>query len=400
MMGPSLAQEDAMKVIAYYESKLSFKKSKAAAPPGSSPSEQHGPGAFDDVPDAVLSGVFKALGPRASWPLRRVCGRWRRVVEEMEWASFELRIKAADVDMSRAAAHEASEQGDESAYDVLSALFERRRLRLSAGASVSLRPELSRLVAFDRNDGRSVAAAHQIHRRRVEAACGLLRAIARSHSGPSQPREVSIELMRDMQDISDDVDDRELAIIAARQVDKDFLRSYLLGVLSALQPAEGAASSSLESLSVSFNSGLFKEFGVTFGEGLEEMRSKTRPWPAPADLRAALAPFAQLRSLSLFFGVYDKGAQPEAAEAIAGACPLLRSVRLLARDEAVLAAFAPLAHLQQLAVIFSTFGAPDVSDGVVALADGPAGQSLQSIEFVIKLAVLMATCECVSVIRT
>eukprot|EP00741_Cyanophora_paradoxa_P024941 tig00000056_g24075.t1 len=61
---------------------------------------------------------------------------------------------------------------------------------------------------------------------------------------------------------------------------------------------------------------------------------ESSPWPAPAELRTALAPFAQLRSLDLFFETCP-GATPATAAAIAGACPLLRSLSLTADNERV-----------------------------------------------------------------
>eukprot|EP00741_Cyanophora_paradoxa_P000059 tig00000057_g56.t1 len=349
-------------------------------------------GAFDVLPDALLGDVFKALGPQASWRLRGVCRRWRRVVEETEWASFELRIKAADVDVSppAAAADAASgagpEQSDESAYGALSALFERRRLRLSAGASVSLRPELSRLVPFDRISERSRDAAEQIHRRRVEAACSLLSAIARSasHSGSAQPREVSIEFFKSTEylfcDHDSDVDEAvEAARCLVRQVGRGFVRDSLLEALRALRmrPPDGAASA-LESLSVGF--------GCSSATG-REASANFIPWPAAAELRAAFAPFSQLRSLSLFFGDLDDGAVPEGAAAAAAACPLLQSIRVCARrdsESGVLAALAPLAHLERIALVSTSAVYSDLTGGLVALADGAAGKCLRSIAFVTK----------------
>eukprot|EP00741_Cyanophora_paradoxa_P010953 tig00020553_g10589.t1 len=72
--------------------------------------------------------------------------------------------------------------------------------------------------------------------------------------------------------------------------------------------------------------------------------------------------------------------EPESAAAVAAACPLLRSASLRPRFDSfskVLAALAPLEHLEEL--LASSFKPASVSEGLVALADGPAGRSLRRI---------------------
>eukprot|EP00741_Cyanophora_paradoxa_P021631 tig00000241_g20879.t1 len=88
-----------------------------------------------------MSDVFNALGLRASWPLRAVCRRWRRVVEETEWAVVELRLKGGEV--SSAAGHSESKRSAEHVCGALSALFDRKtgKLRLGNGASVTIKSE-------------------------------------------------------------------------------------------------------------------------------------------------------------------------------------------------------------------------------------------------------------------
>eukprot|EP00741_Cyanophora_paradoxa_P017568 tig00020999_g16970.t1 len=289
----------------------------AAAPPPR-------PRTFDALPDAVMSDVFKALGLQASWPLRGVCRRWRQVVEEME---------------------------------LLSALFEHRKLRLGRGGSVSLRVELPAYAG----DSPAAGAA-------VDAACRILRAIARSHSGPAQLRGVIVELMGGTGFHS-----------PSRRTPLNMLRASLLGVLGALRPAADGAPSSLESLSIGFTMAKYSSCGDRFN------------WPRAAKLQAALAPFGRLRSLHIFFGPIDGGLGPDAAAAVAAACPLLRSLSIHPRDSsssssmpAALAALAPLAHLEHIALV----GLPDrewedrdVAGVVSALAGGAAGASLRSIEF-------------------
>eukprot|EP00741_Cyanophora_paradoxa_P005428 tig00000882_g5264.t1 len=244
------------------------------------------PAPLDILPDAVLSDVFKALAVRASWPLRAVCRRWRRVVEEMEWACFDLDVRAA--------------AGAASAYDALSALFEERKLRLGGGASIALRAQLVQPAA---DLALAAAAAREQTGRTLEAACRLL---GRAAAGPGRPRGVTLELVAG-----------DIGALDALRPGGDFVRACLLGALAALLPAEGAPSA-LEGLAVGVHAGLQPHRGGP--EGL--------PWPAAAELRAALAPFGALRSLTLFFGGLDAGAGPEAAAAVAAACPLLRSLGL------------------------------------------------------------------------
>eukprot|EP00741_Cyanophora_paradoxa_P010916 tig00020553_g10553.t1 len=333
-------------------------------------------GVFDALPDAVMSDVFKQLGLRESWPLRGVCRRWRRVVEETEWASFELTGAAAS-----------GEQSGESVYEAASALFEKRTLRLGGGASVTLRPQLAECadpdigtVGGNVNSEQQVSAAVKSHRHSVSAVCKLLGAIARSHGGSGQLREVVVELREPEYVVADLVGVGTVSLLTIH-----FLREYLLGVLEALRPLGGTASG-LEGLSI----------GLTRREHAHgrppPQNSSWIEWPDAAELRAALAPFGALRSLALSFNIVDEGVGPEAAAAIAVACPLLRSVSLRPRPDsipAVVAAFAPLARLQRLvAMLDEAVLGPDFTahrgawDGLGTLADGAAGRSLRSFAFV------------------
>eukprot|EP00741_Cyanophora_paradoxa_P020823 tig00000055_g20102.t1 len=263
-------------------------------------------------------------------------GRWRRVVEETEWAVVELRIKggtAIDSKIRAAEFGESSSSSSSPTRSLFSELFEKTKLR---------------------------------------------------------PREVTIERLK-----GEDGDQ----IVGDPDVNANLISAYLLGVLRALRPPEGAASS-LEGLRV----------GFCFCLDLDRFPSRDignrikLPWPRAPELRAALAPFGALRSLALdvmISGVHkslafqfsglDEGISPHAAAAIAAACPLLRSLSLPLRPSgsptstsAVLAALAPLAHLQQLAVVLDGVrsGAKvNVAAGLAALADGPAGKSLRKIAF-------------------
>eukprot|EP00741_Cyanophora_paradoxa_P013357 tig00020684_g12899.t1 len=339
----------------------------AAAAPKPSQAAAAGAAAAIDIyvlPDVVLSGVFKAIGLRASWPLRAVCRRWRHVVQDMEWTSLEVAATEASSIASgahgqarmRAAAGRTRNGEQADMYLALAALLDQRvrKLRLSAGASVALRPKL----AFF--GGVKAAIVRESHRRTVAAACSVLEVINGSHSGSAQPREVIVEL-------------RGADVL--RRSDADFLKAYVLGVLSALQPSEGAVSA-LKSLSI----------GCTWDAGA---RDRSRPddrlrFAAPDEMRTALAPFGKLESLDLFsrnsFGI---GA--DAAAAIVAACPLLKSLCITPDFDsssflAVLTALAPLAHLEQLVFSLpSAMSSYGVGDSLVALADGPAGKSLKSI---------------------
>eukprot|EP00741_Cyanophora_paradoxa_P011521 tig00020557_g11129.t1 len=354
---------------------------ESPAPASAAPPHAQAAALVDALPDALLGDVFKALGLQASWPLRRVCRRWRRAIEETEWADVDLRIsggKAADWSsdtarsrlVKRRKAEPGTEGGGEQSYSQLMQLFESRRVRLGS-ASVSLQgelpvPALSNQEPVD--DHTAFVSLRRSHRLVANAACGLLAAIACRNSGPAQLREVTVELLR--------FDDSEM----------DFLSAYLLGVLRALRPPEGAASA-LESLSVSFS------FSRDFDRFLSrDIGNRTwLPWPRAPELQAALAPFGALRSLAFHFSGLDEGISPHVAAAIAAACPFLRSVRLglsssaspiATSTPAVLAALAPLAHLQELALYGVCPGRMcKVAAGLAALADGPAGRSLRSIAF-------------------
>eukprot|EP00741_Cyanophora_paradoxa_P010915 tig00020553_g10552.t1 len=304
-----------------------------------------------------MSDIFRALGLRTSWPLRGVCRRWRRVVEETEWANFELKGAAASGEHA---------QSGESAYEAAAAMIEKRKLRLGGGASVTLRPEIVEVADTEGDSRRSWEAGELANRRTLEAARRLLAAIARSHSGssggPAQLREVTVEVCGNASESRD----------YSRQVDKDFVRAYLLGVLEALRPPEGAASG-LEGLSV----------GLTVAD--RGRSGRFLAWPDAAELRAALAPFGALRSLTLSFE-HSHGCCPKAAAAIAAACPLLRALLVSPSFRAaggVLAALSRLAHLQRLTVVDERMSTRDgVSEGVAALAEGPAGASLAAVAFV------------------
>eukprot|EP00741_Cyanophora_paradoxa_P007619 tig00001177_g7369.t1 len=283
-----------------------------------------------------MSDVFKALGVQASWPLRRVCRRWRQVVEETEWSCVELRLKPAKPSV-------------ESVYacDAALALFEEGTLRCGGGASVSLRLELV-----------SGSATKYSHRRALAAACAVLSGVVRG--GPAQ---VTVELVRAYgHAMAEDDDDSSCSYFR----DRSFLRDFLLDLLRALAPP-GGAPSGLQSLSI----GLNKWFSCW---------SASLAWPEPAELRAALAPFGGLESLVLFFDDLNDGAGPEEAAALAAACPLLRSLSFRPhRDSArgVLAALAPLARLRELALMWPNHW--EYTEAVEALAGSATGRDLRSI---------------------
>eukprot|EP00741_Cyanophora_paradoxa_P007624 tig00001177_g7374.t1 len=331
-----------------------------AAPASSSPPAAAAP-TIDTLPDAVMSDVFKVLGPRASWPLRGVCRRWRRILEETEWASIDI-----DIDLNT-----------ENASYFCTALPE-RKLRLSDGASVRFRSRLEN-VWFD--------GVHQNNQFRVTAALRLLVAIGSSRSGRAQPRRVSVEFDGEGEAFIDHYPSANADVVAS-------FSSYLLGVLWALAPQDGAASG-LESLSVGFQwrrSPCDPEGDEEpeLADVLDKLPAGEAPWPAGPDLQAGLAPFRGLLSLALVFDDVLMGVSREAATVIAATCPLLRSVSVSLRpfresSNGVLAALARLAHLEELVLewpdgdVCPRSHAFDAEAGLTALADGPAGQSLRRV---------------------
>eukprot|EP00741_Cyanophora_paradoxa_P004474 tig00000806_g4343.t1 len=302
-------------------------------------------GTFDALPDAILGNVLRALGLSECWPMRRVCRRWKRVVEETDWASVALYLKGVE--------------GCDAALERL----EERRLRLSSGASVRvfLQVDFYDVWTMDYSTiAQRVSGASA-------AACRLLEVIAHKHTGPAGLREIAVEL----------VSTQSIALQLYHFGD-NFLPAYVIGVLEALRPANGsapAAASALESLAIGLASGDgggFYSFHWCGNNGL--------PWPSAVDLRLALAPFGKLRSLTLGFNSADAGASPEAAASIAAACPRLRSLGFAPQKESVdgvLAALAPLEQLEELVVMGSVFS----EAGLAALADGAAGKSLREISF-------------------
>eukprot|EP00741_Cyanophora_paradoxa_P002523 tig00000076_g2447.t1 len=289
---------------------------------------------LDALPDAVASGVFKTLGPGVSWPLRSVCRRWRQVIEETEWPSFELRTD-----------EENSAGSAPSRHDAAMALVKKRKMRLGDGASVSLGAGW----------------------REVEAACGLLAALVRGGGGggsgaaPAQPREVAFRVLASEKGAEED------------GYGEDFLSRFVLGALRALRPP-GGAPSRLEGLHFCLWNGVYAY-----------MRRNPLALPPGNELRAALSPFGKLRSLTLYFQAVQKGVTPEAAAAVAAACPLLRSLSFrpdFDSESAALAALAPLAHLERLALLFDRGVLVDASGGGFrAIADGAAGRSLRTLFF-------------------
>eukprot|EP00741_Cyanophora_paradoxa_P021876 tig00021374_g21116.t1 len=304
------------------------------------------------MPDALLGGVFRALGLRESWLLRGVCRRWRRVVEETEWPGFEMWRD------------ENGHEPDRGAHETAAALVEDRRLRLGGGAGVVLGPDWRELAAACR-----LLAAFARSRSRSAAAGG-----SRGAAPAAAPAPATAPLLREV----------VVRVLGPEYMDEhgfaegygpDFLSAYLLGALGALRPqdtepeAEGAPAP-LEGLHLSLANARRSPLSIIL------------PPPA-AELRAALAPFGGLRSLSLCFPALDNGMPPEVATAIAAACPLLRSLGLRPKDgseSAALAALAPLARLERLALAFRCQRG-EVSEGVAALAAGPAGRSLRRLLF-------------------
>eukprot|EP00741_Cyanophora_paradoxa_P014596 tig00020807_g14076.t1 len=365
------------------------KRARVEAPAPAEPRALKGAAPFDALPDAVMSCVFEELGLRASWTLRGVCRRWRRVIEETEWESFELDAGEAFVE-SCSCSHDELD-GAMSLYanglDVddrhtswaakLPFLFLKRKLRLGAGASVSLRLRLSQ-------EGSEEAAGRNVLK--DAAAFTLLLAIC----GRARPAAVSFEFLGDGRGEGGGLEQPTGDL--GGQAEGASFRIHLLHLLRTL----GRSLPSLESLRVGFRWG--HEFGGTddeLADLYEEFPAGRAPWPPAGELREALGPLGGLRSLTLAFDEPLMALSPEAAAAVAGACPLLRSVAVSLRRsreaaDGVLAELARLAHLERLALQFpiGPGGCFEPRGGFAALADGAAGRSLRSIALVQNSALL------------
>eukprot|EP00741_Cyanophora_paradoxa_P015697 tig00020904_g15154.t1 len=316
--------------------------------PGDPDATAAGAGAFSVLPDALLGELFEALGPRSSWPLRSVCRRWRRAVEQTEWSELELgpRPLAQAVDVDDKAAAVARDLDSARLFDAAAALFAAGKLRLRRGAALALGVEL-RLPApapadrdadsDDGSDGDSGEDREPIPPTpAAAAAAAALRLLAAAAGGARvQPREVVVDLV---------------ASAGAGSYDAELAGRGRGGrepaaVAGAGPPAPDAAAAAA----------------------------------AGRELRAALAPFGGLRALSLLF---PGPAGVDVASAVAAACPLLESLTLhpSGSPSSALAALAPLARLERLALVLEDDRC-DVAGGLAALADGAAGASLRSLAF-------------------
>eukprot|EP00741_Cyanophora_paradoxa_P002847 tig00000640_g2763.t1 len=344
------------------------KRARVTAPimnaPAPAPRAPETAGALDRLSDALLVKVFECLGLRTSWPLRAVCRRLRRVIQDAGWPSLEV-------------------WGGGRACEEARALLEVGRLRLAAGARVSLRSEIGRQYRAERCsafhvDPRMQQQMEGAHRATATAFCELLASVASGQTGGAQLRGVEA-----------DIGVVSLSMPGLGLLYRACAGPFLVGVLRALWPP-GGAPSGLESLAIGSSGGQLK------------CAREGDWWPPPAELRPALAPFGRLRSLVLAFAHSEEGAGPEFAAAVAASCPLLRALAIRPRAgsaDAVLAALAGLARLEQLVVVLRdecvdrTFcsvrhveanhrsDGHDVTPGVVALADGEAGKSLRRLAF-------------------
>eukprot|EP00741_Cyanophora_paradoxa_P013990 tig00020723_g13505.t1 len=353
------------------------------------------------LPDLVMSELFKKLGVQESWRLRRVCKRWKESIEKGTlWGDFELRLDGSTVGETCGA---------------FSASFADGQLRLGKGASVTVRWRLP-----DDNDGTGGTTGSN-YRGAVAAVWGLLRAITASHAGDAQPGSVTVEFCGS----------------GLRLFNEEYADALLLGVLRALRPP-GGAPSGLRGLHVGLTSAEGRgerppspdspprrlPFGgyppspgyaptspsytptspsyVPYYNPYSPSYSPAPPPPPPpppphgpaappgddplrpgGELRAAFAPFGQLRSLTLFFSHRYSAVDPECAGVVAAACPLLDSVAIRPRPGSareVLAALARLARLRRLAVITGELQLP-LAGVAGPLAEGPAGRSLQCLSF-------------------
>eukprot|EP00741_Cyanophora_paradoxa_P001911 tig00000523_g1851.t1 len=298
------------------------KRSRVAEPAAAaaSPAQDAGTFGFDALPDDVMSALFKSLGDGAG----------------------------TDADDPPASASSAAED--------MAALLEERKLRFARGSEFELRLELLS------PDCKSLPRA-------LAAACRIVAAIPR-------PRKMTVELFPAYPSAKgrSSIDSATNAAVAAGVVS-----AFLLGMLRALRPvdpdgAAGGSGSGLQSLKLGF---LPLDCAYTYTE------QQPLPWPPADELRAALAPFGDLRSLDLWFPGAAVGA--ETAAAIVAACPLLRSVSFRPcpmESPAVFIELGRLAHLRKLVVLLRNYWeSRRCAGGIAALAAGPAGASLRRIAF-------------------
>eukprot|EP00741_Cyanophora_paradoxa_P008350 tig00001299_g8077.t1 len=292
-------------------------------------------GEFDTLPDAVVVAIFKVLGLCASWPLRSVCRRFRRLIEEKEWApaSLELELDGADV------------------CDSLVSLIEEGKLQLGSGASVSIK-------------------LYSASEHTVEDVCSLLEAI-------TQPQKVDIEVLTGSMgwlDVDDDTD-------------KHFLRDLVLEVLCALEPKEGATSL-LESLSICLDRSSYEgEWECWPSASASELKMFLAPFGALRSLgifveqvRAAavvVAACPNLRDIRLQAKTSERRAGHDWGELMYGGSDILAALAPLAfLEHAVLEYPDALTHLMD-----DDGSRVVVNDGLQKLAHGAAGKTLRSIYF-------------------
>eukprot|EP00741_Cyanophora_paradoxa_P001852 tig00000514_g1795.t1 len=260
--------------------------------------------------------------------------RFRRLIEETEWApaSLEVLIDNAAV------------------CDALVWLIQEQKLLLGSGSSVSI----------------SLKRASE---RTVEEVCGLLEAIS-----IGQPQTVAIEVLT-----------RALINV---DVDKHFLRYLVLGVLQMLQPKEGAASR-LENLSICLDTnsqeGEWRDWPSASADELEEAL-------APFGTLHSLGIFfGQVDAAAVIVAacpnLHSIRLQPKTSDETEENWD-----ELLCGASDILAALAPLACLEHAVLEY-----PDaltdrmrldneedrvlVNKGLRKLADGAAGKTLRSIYF-------------------
>eukprot|EP00741_Cyanophora_paradoxa_P017028 tig00020951_g16447.t1 len=259
--------------------------------------------AADIAADLGAAGLEPATARRPRASLGTLVKRWRQVIEQTEWPDVDLRIK----------------------------------LRLG-GASLCLRVELP-------SGPFAIAGADS---GMMFAVCRLLAAITTSGSRSvlPRPKQAVVELLGGPCPFDFDVDDEDREAVDY----SGFVSAYLLGVLRALRPAEGAAST-LESLSVGIT---HEEFARPRYLGYPGRSPYA--WPRANELQAALAPFGQLHTFTVSFNGSDSGVGPDAAAAIANCCPLLRSLVDLElildskRDPTPLRAIAEAIHTVHIAL--------------------------------------------------
>eukprot|EP00741_Cyanophora_paradoxa_P020051 tig00021221_g19352.t1 len=280
---------------------------------------------LSDLPDAVLGHIFQKASLPYAWPLRGVCRRWRSLIESTAWEEVELRSNCPPP------GH----------FDQLASLVRAGQIKLASRACARLRVGMCHV--------------NYLNYIVVASACGVLAAC--SKDGRLAEADVSFGIPEMYEGLAYE--------------NGGILHAFMIGTLSALRP-QHPTRSSLEKLSISVAPDDKDFVDVDLG---------TSTPPSAENLQAALEPLGSIRSLKIMPNAFR--VDSAAAAAIASSLPKLQSIYFQPADCGAMAALARLSSLSDVLIRWSDFGdevAPwEISDALSALAEGPAGKSLQSL---------------------